>query len=423
MQTKIILLASAILFAPITTSLGILAPSIAAELPTGPEWGDMDLSPFYRWGDSIPKAPGALLREEPLPLQREMTAAVEATRILYTSIDQRWQSGNVPVSGTLFLPVGQPPQGGWPLVSWGHGTLGTADACAPSWTGFRERDAVYLNRWLEEGFAVVATDYQGLGGPGPHPYSHWQSEGASVLDAIRAARAARPGEISSNVIIAGQSQGGGAALGAAMLARDYAGELTILGAISTAPNSTFPDGPVSVGPRVSSVMFLAFATGGLRESNLRIEDLLTPVGDEVLQVTHAGCTRDVGVKMHELGIEAPTDLLAISLDDLMDSYVPLTNMPLQTTGMPLLIATGLADDTIIPVRQYAVASALCAADNTVQWQSYEGLGHDGVLHGSLDDAIAFAKHRLVGDSAQSNCSSIQAPGAPGELDVTMPFNE
>ncbi|WP_207903972.1 hypothetical protein [Martelella mediterranea] len=44
--------------------------------------------------------------------------------------------------------------------------MGIADAGAPSWTGWRARDVAYLDRWLEEGFAVVATDYQGLGGSG-----------------------------------------------------------------------------------------------------------------------------------------------------------------------------------------------------------------------------------------------------------------
>ena len=29
-------------------------------------------------------------------------------------------------------PRGRPPKGGWPIVSWGHGTAGIADRCAPS---------------------------------------------------------------------------------------------------------------------------------------------------------------------------------------------------------------------------------------------------------------------------------------------------
>lgn len=137
------------------------------QLTTGPKAGDQDLSPFYRWTEALPGRPGVMLREEAMPAQPEITSA--AKRILYTSADARWRSGIIPVSGTLYLPTGEPPRGGWPLVAWAHGTLGVADSCAPSWTGHKPRDATYINSWLKNGFAVVASDYQGLGGPGPIP--------------------------------------------------------------------------------------------------------------------------------------------------------------------------------------------------------------------------------------------------------------
>jgi hypothetical protein len=34
----------------------------------------------------------------------------------------------VVVSGVLFVPKGTPPQGGWPLMAWAHGTVGSADS-------------------------------------------------------------------------------------------------------------------------------------------------------------------------------------------------------------------------------------------------------------------------------------------------------
>jgi hypothetical protein len=82
------------------------------------------LSPFYRWTDALPEKPGLMLRQEGLPDQPEIVAAATARRILYTSVDSRWRSGIIPVSGTLYLPKRAAPQGGWPLVAWAHGTLG-----------------------------------------------------------------------------------------------------------------------------------------------------------------------------------------------------------------------------------------------------------------------------------------------------------
>lgn len=301
--------------------------------------------------------------------------------------------------------------------------MGIADRCAPSWTGLRERDAAYINRWLERGFAVVATDYQGLGGPGPHPYTFWQAEGRSILDAIRAARTIGPQVISDRVFLAGQSQGGGAALGAAILAETYAPELNILGAVLTAPNSTFPDGPVALPARQSNTVFLSLASGGLRENAPRIEDLLTPEGLALLEVAREGCTREIARKSRELQLESVSELLTVTADILDALRIPTTNMPLASIPFPVLIATGQADRTIAPLRQYAVAAALCAAGNHVSWRLYNGLGHDGVLHGSLNEAFAFARAQLDGQSFASTCRALERPGPPGERNPHAPFND
>ena len=95
----------------------------------------------------------------------------------------------IAVSGTVAIPKGTPPKGGWPVISWAHGTTGIADACAPSRRdAFGGYDHALLNRWLKAGYAVVRTDYEGLGTPGDHPYLIGVSEGRSVLDMVRAAR-------------------------------------------------------------------------------------------------------------------------------------------------------------------------------------------------------------------------------------------
>ena len=70
------------------------------------------------------------------------------------------------MSGTVAIPKGKAPKGGWPVVSWAHGTIGAADACAPSKIAMPGAyDQKLLNRWLKAGYAVVRTDYEGLGTP------------------------------------------------------------------------------------------------------------------------------------------------------------------------------------------------------------------------------------------------------------------
>src|SRR5687768_9368102 len=300
-------------------------------LPTGVVAGDMDLSPFYRWDARLPEKPGVLLREEALPRQHDMDAADVSLRILYTSTDVRWRSGQIPVSGTLYLPSGAAPSGGWPLLAWGHGTAGIADTCAPSWTTHDTRDATYLNRWLAAGFAVVVTDYQGLGGPGPHPYLYWQAEARSLLDSARAALRARPKVISNRVIVAGQSQGAGAALGVAMLAHEYAPDVHVLGIVATGTNSTFPDGPVALPVRNSSNMFLSFVSGGLRDDGPKIDDIVSRRGRKLLDVARRACTDELGELAQALEVRELADTLSISLDELAPHRIPVTDMPMRHT--------------------------------------------------------------------------------------------
>jgi hypothetical protein len=394
----------------------------AGQLPTGPAAGDMTLSPFYRWDGPLPKAPGSMLRREPMPAQAALSHAGEALRILYTSTDVRWGSGPVPVSGVLYLPQGEPPAGGWPLLTWAHGTLGIADVCAPSWTGPRERDAVYIDQWLAAGFAVVATDYQGLGGPGPHPYLYWQAEGRSVLDAARAALAEKSGRIADKVLIGGQSQGSSASLGALKLATEYAPDLKVLGAVATGVNTTFPDGPIAQPPRNSSNLFLSLAAGGLRDDAPKVEDIVSANGALMLAQARTGCNKQIGQLARELKIGGLADALKISLDDLARIRLPVTDMDQKPIAGPIFIGTGLSDATTTPLRQYAAVSALCAAGDRVVWRRYEGLGHDGAMHGSLPDSIAFGRALLAGQAIASSCGELTPPGPPGALAPKAPFN-
>ena len=103
------------------------------------------------------------------------------------------------------------------MLAWAHGTVGIADICAPSWQARSYRDVRYLNEWLSQGFAIVATDYQGLGTPGAHPYLKVRPEAYSVLDSVRAVLKDVAG-LANKIVIIGQSQGGGAAFATAAFA-------------------------------------------------------------------------------------------------------------------------------------------------------------------------------------------------------------
>lgn len=373
-------------------------------LPQGAIVGDQPIDPFYRWNGPLAGRPGRVLRTEPLPADLTPRQASKAIRILYTSTDARWGSGTLPVSGALYLPHGRRPRGGWPLVVWSHGTLGVADSCAPSWTGANARDRAYIARWLDDGFAVVAPDYQGLGGPGPHPYLIWQAEGRSVLDAGRAAL--RTGEgIANQVIVTGQSQGSGAALGAARLAATYAPDLAVRGTIATALVTTFPDPAVPLSNQTpgGSPYYLVYRmmSGSLPDGAPAPETLLTDKGLILLTAARTRCDPRVVAEANGVTLDNAFTRPVAEIDRLLG---PAGAMDPFRTRVPLMIGIGLGDELIAPERQKLALARICQQGNIVRFRGYPDARHGETLSRSADDAVAFARDVLAGRPVTSDCT-------------------
>ena len=94
------------------------------------------------------------------------------------------------VTGLVDAPdasTGEMPFGGYPVLLYGHRSLGLADDCAPSVTIDDDRGD-FSSLQGSDGWVVAATDHEGLGGPGGHPYLVGVSEARNMLDAGLAAR-------------------------------------------------------------------------------------------------------------------------------------------------------------------------------------------------------------------------------------------
>ncbi|WP_211322503.1 lipase family protein [Paracidovorax anthurii] len=402
-------------------------PPRLGTLPTGTAAGDMELSPFYRWTGTLPGRPGVMLKTEAMPSQPEITTAASSQRILYTSDDARWKSGLLPVSGSLYLPSGAMPAGGWPVLAWAHGTVGAADACAPSWQLHRPRDAFYINRWLEQGFAVVATDYQGLGGPGPHPYQFWEAEGRSVLDSVRAALAAHPGTLANRVVISGQSQGSGAAVGATRIAPTYAPDIQLIATIATGVAPVFPDAsyqpPTEVttpgGPARFTVLRLI--GGSIPDGGPKPDDLMSDKGRRLLDIARTACVDEMRGTEQREGIHGD-NAFTVPLAQLETRLLPTRDMSSVRLQTPLFLGTGLADRTIVPRRQYAAAAALCAAGTPLVWKAYDGITHNGIVNAAFNDELAFVRGAMAG-SVQNSCQAHVEPGPVQRPTPGIRFND
>jgi hypothetical protein len=416
----------AVLFVAALTAACATTPR--PSMPTGRAAGDRALSPFYVWTAPLPSQPGVMLRTESVSAQPELNAAAVAQRMLYTSTDVRWKAGIVPVSGTLYLPRGTPPPGGWPLLAWAHGTLGVADVCAPSWAQHRPRDATYLNRWLDQGFAVVATDYQGLGGPGPHPYLIWEAEGRSVLDSARAALSAHAGRIANAVVISGQSQGAGSALGASRIAPSYAPDIGLRATIATGIVTTFPDGPQKLPDSVpgsgapSRFTMLRLIGGSIPDGGPSADSLVSERGRAMLALAREACVDEMRAFEQKERLDLPS-ALQVEPARLQALMSPVTDMPAVRLPAPVFLGTGLADRTMPPRRQHAAAAALCAAGNPLLWKTYAGITHNGIVNAAFDDEVTFVRRALSSQANESNCSTLTEPAVPGPATAGIPFND
>lgn len=133
------------------------------------------------------RKPGARLRPSSSPV-----SGSQAWQILYRSTTASGQP--TAISGTVLVPSAAHP-GTRPVMAYAPGTQGWGDQCAPSKEiaagNFDEQFAV--SNMLAKGWAVVVTDYPGLGTPGPEAYNVGIPEGYGVLDALRAATLLPPG--------------------------------------------------------------------------------------------------------------------------------------------------------------------------------------------------------------------------------------
>lgn len=353
----------------------------------------------------IPSAAGTLIEQAPLPADAGLSGAARSLRIVYSSTDGVTGRGIVPVSGAVFVPKGKPPRGGWPIVAWAHGTVGIGDACAPSRNARSVRDATFLNKWLEQGYAVVATDYQGLGTPGTHPYLNTRAEAYSVLDSVRAAQSARLG-LANRVLIVGQSQGAGAAFATAGEAAGYAPSVRVLGTIATGiPYLNGMPAASGDGDKVDrTIAYLLYIAAAARavDPALTADMLVAPKAEPLLSGAGERCVGDMMKATVDAGLTR-NNSLSPRLTAAVTPYMRGTVYRTLAIRTPVFVGTGEQDGDVPPVMQDALVKAACAAGTRIVHRRYAGLDHSATLNASFPDSSAFARAVMAGKDVGSTC--------------------
>lgn len=303
--------------------------------------------------------------------------------------------------GTLYLPQGQAPEGGWPVLVYGHGTQGLGDANV-SWTGWVGEDNTgdqYLAHWLDAGFAVAAPEYVGLGTDGVHPYLNTHSEGAAMIDIVRASRSLSD-DLSTAWVTNGYSQGGHASMAAAEMAAEYAPELHLAAVTAGGVPAGIADELAVVTPVLQFSQpdletYLAFMLAGFRAArpDFPLDDYLTDTGRRIVDLAE---TADY-FEMSDAVADIPVgDLVTrpLATGDLLPAVREHLAVPVDGYDAPVFIYQQ-AYDMVSPAPFTArlVAEAEANGMDVTYRVDEDPAGHAGWTDG-LEDAVAFASSRV-----------------------------
>ena len=164
----------------------------------------------------------------------------EATiwQMLYHSRDR--DGDDIAVSGFAVVPERKPPAGGRRVYAWAHGLVGLGDRCAPS-KAIPDHLPPYGRQQVRRAARCSSRPTTKASAPRASiPYLSGEAEGRGVLDSVRAAAQLPNAGNVGDVVIAGDGEGGNAALWAAQIARKYARELPVRGVLALAPAGDLP---------------------------------------------------------------------------------------------------------------------------------------------------------------------------------------
>ncbi len=353
---------------------------------------------------------GSVIWSRPL---RSGTGSGSSHLVLYRSTSAKGET--VPVSGVITVPEGESPSGGWPVISWGHGTTGMADACAPTRSGIDESGEYVPVRedptadLVEQGYAVVRSHYEGLGTPGPHPYLLGQSAGAAMTDIVLAARDLEP-DLSRRWLAIGHSQGAQAALFTSRFTESYSPELDLVGVVALAPPSQLGylvemiDRPESAAEKrgeedrttASSIFLGPLLVSAARVAGVPEASLLSEEGRSLVPHMEDRCLEELA-RPDSLGGIAPRDFLAPDADLAQVRRVVGANDAAELNPtVPLMIVQGGRDTAVPPMLTDRLTEQLEGRGADVDHVSLPRADHMTVLEQSEPRVCAWVEEAFGG---------------------------
>jgi pimeloyl-ACP methyl ester carboxylesterase len=372
------------------------------------------LDPFYATPQPLVGEPGTLVRMEPLDVD---VPGGTGYRMLY--ISER-PSGERAVSGGMVFIPNRPAEGGTrPVVAWAHGTLGQGDACAPSRSGNPLGDtAGWLAQMMAAGWAVVATDYTGLGTAGPNLYLVAEAEVSDLVNAVRAIREVPEAHAGERYVVWGHSQGGHSSLWAGHLAPVMAPELTLLGVAAAAPAAELS---TIMAEQWQSLVGWVIGPEVMRswpqyDPALRPSAVLTSRGLDLTDALAEECVVMAAFDaqaQQALGYEY-FSVNPISVPTWQAAAKAQTPPPLPPT-MPVFIGQSVTDTVVLGWPNGQLQEQWCAAGATLETMWLYNVAHQDTAVVIGPDAVRWMAQRFAGAPADRTCA--QPPPVRSAADV------
>ncbi|MDY6999892.1 MAG: prolyl oligopeptidase family serine peptidase [Actinomycetota bacterium] len=378
---------------------GLLAPQAVATA-AAPDWSGLDAR-FYN--GPIPPA-GTTIESVPLDPALSLTGAGQAYRVLYSTVDQHDRPAVS--TGAVFLPHGPAPEGGFPVIAWAHGTVGLGDDCTPSALPRSPRDDEYLSHWLDQGYAVVASDYAGLGTPGLMSYLNSVTTAHGVVDSVIAAQdMGLP--LSREWAIVGQSQGGGAAVASARWATEFSAGtgLDYRGVVATGTPANIDKFVTQAGPDLQlpelgpvANAYTAYILAAFREArpDLDVNSVLSPAGLAAAERAETVCVRPLTAELADLTPAAFFTAPLSSIPGVPEALYEYMGTPSTGFDRPIFLGVGLLDRDVPPASTLSFYDQLVANNQNVTLHVYPEEDHSGTVLASMADSTPFLRNVFAG---------------------------
>jgi pimeloyl-ACP methyl ester carboxylesterase len=246
------------------------------------------------------------------------------------------------------------------------------------------------------GYAVVATDYTGLGTNFRNAFLAAQSNATDVIGSVSAARAAVP-QLGAKWIVIGEGEGSLAAVAVAERQNEihdagYLGSIAISGLADA--KEVFAHSTQAP----ASSMFLAYGIKTVYPQ-FQVTDMLTEKALALYQQIQQNCAETAVAQLPAAETLRP----GWDNNEFVKQYFARNILGQTQTRGAILVISADADRTVPVTIAAPLIARMCKQGDRVQWERYPDVDPARVIGDSARDQITWIEARFAGRPAPANC--------------------